>query len=138
MSLTDSPAAYRDCYELYARAVSTPGGVRMPIGPRSQSATFFQLRMNKARQIQRDTSRRVYSPEHPGYDRSEYDGYQVQVRGPDTEGCYWIYVRPHGRMDLLQYVEPIVDTEPEALQLEYNPAPEEPPIDAHDEQPDLE
>jgi len=137
MSLTEQPAAYKDCYELYARAVATPGGVRMPIGERRQSAIFFQLRMNKARQIQRDISRRVYAPDHPAYDRSEFDAYQVQVRGPDPDGTYWIYVRPHGRMDLLEYIEPISDTEPEALQLEYTPF-KELPADAHDEQSDLE
>ena len=121
MSLTDQPAAYIDCYELYRRAADTPGGVRMPIGPRKQAATFYQLRMNKARQIERDTSRRVYQSHEPGYDRSEFDSLQVQVRGPDADGFYWVYVRPHGRMDLLREIEPISDTEPEVLQLAYTP-----------------
>jgi hypothetical protein len=138
MSLTDQPAAYRDCYELYRRAIDTPGGVRMPVDRRRQAATMFQLRMNKARQIEREFSRRAYQPGDPLYDRSEFDGLQVQVKGPDPEGYYWVYVRPHGRMYLLEFVEPISETEPEVLQLEHHPIIEGTFTDADDEQSDLE
>ena len=105
MSLTDQPAAYADCYAVFRRAADTPGGVRMPIAQRKQSATMFQLRMNKARQIERDISRRVYPSTHQLYDCSEFDYLQVQVKGPDTEGWWYIYVKPHGRMDLLEFID---------------------------------
>jgi hypothetical protein len=136
MSLTDQPAAYKDCYELYRRALDTPGGIRMPVSKRKSEAGYFQLRMNKARTIERAFSRRAYPSDSPMYDRSEYDSLQVQVKGPDDEGFYWLYIRSHGRMDLLQYVEAIADTEPEVLQIEHQPI-EDSPTDAHDEQSDL-
>jgi|HubBroStandDraft_2_1064218.scaffolds.fasta_scaffold16066_7 hypothetical protein len=122
MSLTNQPAAFRDCYHLFDRAVATPGGVRMWVSKRIEDANYFQLRMNHARVILRNESKRVYALTDPLYDRSEYDGYQVQVRGPDDEGIFWIYVRPHGLPGVNERIEPISVSEPgvEKLDLSHN------------------
>lgn len=103
MSLPDQPAAYNDCYSLFEQASAQPNGVRAPFRTENE-AKFFQLRMHQARAIQRKLSRRIYPPDSPQYDTSEFDELQIQVRG-DTAGEFWVYVRRHGVK--LTYVEPI-------------------------------
>ena len=106
MSLTSKPAAYRDCYDLFDKAISTPGGVRAPIATYN-AARIFQLRMNKARSIERDFNRRAYDRASPLYDTSPWDGYAVCVRGPDAAGEWWIYVEPTGNDAVVAAAEPI-------------------------------
>jgi len=103
VSLPDSPGAYNDCYDLYQRAIDTPGGVRTLLSTKNE-AYFFQLRMHKFRTIQRRNSRRTYPTDHPLYDTSEFDPLQVTIR-EDTEGGWWVYVKPHGAK--LTIIEPI-------------------------------
>lgn len=95
MSLPTKSAAYTDCQTLYLAALSTPGGVRNPF-PTENAAKLFQLRMHQCRSLLQSESRRAYPPDSPAYDTSEFDGLQVQVRGPDGNNEWWIYVRPHG------------------------------------------
>ena len=114
MSLTDQPAAYNDCQLIWQKAVDTPGGIRFPFHDYN-SASTFQMRMNKCRSIQRRISRQVNAPTSPKYDTSEFDSHMVQIRGPDADGSWWIYVRPHGKLSLLEQIEPIYETEPEVL-----------------------
>lgn len=130
MSLPSSPAAYLDCYHLYERAVATPGGVRTPF-PSPTAAKLFQLRMNQARAIQRDESRRIYPRESPLHGKSEFDAYSVVVR-EDSAHEFWIYVQPAGVK--LDYIESIETGEPLTLsndeparQLTYIPVDEELP-----------
>lgn len=105
MTLPLTPAAYEDCYKLFALAITYPTGVRTPF-PSESAARHFQNRMHTARKLQRDQSRRVYPPDNPLYDTSEFDSLQVQLRFADDE--WWIYVRPHGVK--LSHVE-IIDEE---------------------------
>ncbi len=108
MSLTSQPAAYLDCYKLFADAADSPAGVRTPF-PTEDRAKHFQLRMHQARKIQRDQSRRIYPATSPLHDTSEYDSLQVQIRpdGPITDPAteWWVYVRPTG--ERLDYIEPL-------------------------------
>ncbi|MDR3572245.1 MAG: hypothetical protein P4L50_00150 [Anaerolineaceae bacterium] len=133
MSLTSQPAAYKDCYALFELAIRTPGGVRAPVGTAAQAQTF-QMRMNMARKLQRDMSRRIYAPDSHLYDTSEFDSYQVTIAEAD-DGEFWVYVRPHGRLDVIAAAEPISYTEPEVLQLEHY---KEPSLNADEQQSDLE
>jgi len=105
VSLTTARAAYTDCYDFYSAAADTTGGIRIPVGT-SKDAQTLQMRMNMARQIQRNESRRVYQSDHPLYDVSEFDDLKVQIR-EDTTGEWWMYISPHGRHDLLALAEPI-------------------------------
>lgn len=100
MSLTSQPAAYIDCYDLFARAADTPLGVRTPF-PTEDRAKHFQLRMHQARKIQRDQNSRIYPASSPLYNTSEYDALQVQIRTDGEE--WWVYVRPVG--ENLEYIE---------------------------------
>ncbi len=106
MTLPSKPAAYRDCYELFDLALATPGGVRAP-APSAERARHFQLRMNKARTIERDFNRRAYPRDNLLYDTSPWDGLAVAVRGPDAAGEWWVYVEPSGNFSLVAAAEPI-------------------------------
>ena len=116
MSLTDQPAAYHDCYDLFARAVATRHGVRTVFGLR-KDALYFQLRMNKARTIQRAQNSRIYPKDHPLYSTSEFDGLKVVVR-ESLDGEWWVYVEPTGAK--LTYIE---ELEPDESDITWLPAP---------------
>jgi hypothetical protein len=126
VSLTNSKAAYTDCYRLFELAVATPGGIRTPFATR-EAASYYQMRMNQARVLLRAQSKRVYSPDHPAYDRSEYDPYKVQVLESE-DGEWWVYVKPHGDWAAIANAEPIPADEtgilppnPHHAQLTHNP-----------------
>lgn len=132
MAMIEQIGAYEDCTLIWQRAVETPGGIRVPVGTFNDTSTM-QMRMNKCRSILRRISKGIYPPGDRRHNTSEFDTHMVQVRGPDSDDVWWIYVRPHGRMGLLDKIEPISETEPEVLadyharnreraMLEYKPA----------------
>ena len=132
MSLTNAPAAYADCYRLYELAISTPGGIRSPFATR-EAASYFQMRMNQARVLLRNQSKRAYTRDHPAYDKSEYDGYKVQVL-EDEVGEFWVYVKPYGDWAVIANAEPIPNDEvnilppnPHTHRLTYNHQPKDSP-----------
>lgn len=114
MAMIEHLDAYQDCTLIWERAIDTPGGIRLPLGERGH-ALVLQMRMNKCRSLHRRLSCQVNPPGSPKYNTSEFDSHMVQVRGPDERDEWWIYVRPHGRMGLLDLIEPISETEPEVL-----------------------
>ncbi len=105
MSLSDRPGAYADCYKLFDAAIENTKGVRMPVSLSESEARYYQMRMNQARVVLRNESKRIYSSDHPLYNSSEYDGLQVRVR---QDGKIWyIYVEPVGLIDMLEYIQPL-------------------------------
>jgi hypothetical protein len=109
MSLSSATAAYEDCYAIFDTAVATPGGCRVRVGTRAQ-AKYLQLRMNQARHLQRQQSKRIYPTSSLAYNTSEYDGYTVRVV-EDTDAYFWIYIEPIGNRAILAEIEPIPDDE---------------------------
>jgi hypothetical protein len=115
MALTEQAAAYHDCFLIWQKAVDTPGGIRLYFETYNQASTF-QMRMNKARSISRRISTQIHPPSSPKHNTSEFDTHIVQcLKEPDPDGNWWIYVRPGGRLSLLERIEPISDTEPQVL-----------------------
>ena len=110
MSLPLAPAAYRDCYELFALATRTPGGIRSPF-PTREAATYHQMRMNQARVILRNMNKRAYTPDHPLYNTSEYDHFKIQIKGPDDNNEFWTYITLSGDWHAVANAEPIPDDE---------------------------
>lgn len=98
MALPESAAAYTDCYELFDKALADPLGVRALIGKHGDAAAY-QMRLNKARKIERDESKRLYPRDEPQWNKSQYDGLKVTLE-VDTEGEWWVYITPH-RKDLV-------------------------------------
>ena len=92
MALSESMAAYEDCYEIYERAANDPKGVRVFTGD-EKAAGILQMRMNQARVLQRRESMRIYDRTNPAYGKSEFDKFRNAKR-EDTEGNWWLYVEP--------------------------------------------
>jgi hypothetical protein len=106
VSLPQQPGVYRDCYEIWSRAQSTPGGCRTFVGTSMAQAEYLRSRMHQARKLLRNQSKRAYPREHPAWDTSEYDSYKITIK-QDTADNFWLYVEPHGNWAAVANIEPI-------------------------------
>lgn len=94
MSLPHQIAAYDDCVKLYETAAADPKGARACLI--TYGAAFrMRARMNMARYLLRQEAVRMYEPEDPRYNKSEFDYLKVTVK-EDEAGEWWVYVEPHG------------------------------------------
>lgn len=96
MAIPNTLGSYEDCFALYARAAANEKGSRALLGDFA-AANHFRMRMNKARSLDREESRRIYEENAPQYNKSEYDRLSVTLR-EDTDGKWWVYVAPHGQV----------------------------------------
>lgn len=115
MSLPTSRLSYKDCFDLYDKALESERGVRVRM-PDPNYANFFRMRMHKARSIVRDENRLIYELGQPLHGCSEYDPLVLKIRIEEGGDC-WLYLE---KVDaIVMEVEPIEDVP--AL-----PPPEEP------------
>ncbi len=105
MSLPLQIAAYGDCFEVFERAKANPRGVRVHMGPKN-SAERMRYRMQMARRLARDESRRMYDRTAPQWNKSEFDDLILLLR-QDEDGEWWVYVERYG-MDI-GVIEPLSD-----------------------------
>ena len=95
MSLPTQIAAYGDCIDLYERAKVDPVGIRAFVGKRTD-AERLRYRMQMARRLVRDESKRMYDRTDPGWNKSEFDDLILLLR-QDVDGDWWIYVQRYGQ-----------------------------------------
>lgn len=139
MTLPKSPLAYTDCYDLLGRAMEDPVGVRVRQSDES-AATYFRMRLNMARQLDRDANRDTYERDHPLYGKSQYDKliFTIELDG----NALYLYVRRRpervaGEIESLSNGEQLAQLGPpkplflprpapteDELELEPEPAPE--------------
>jgi len=94
MALSDAMAAYDDCYEYFDRAIAAEKGIRILVADES-AAYHLRLRINKARVLQREESRRIYPPTDPRYGKSENDRFRITMHPTaEGDGGYWVYIEP--------------------------------------------
>ena len=67
MALTDSIAAYEDCFQAFERAAKSKKGIRILFEDK-KTANYFRLRMNYARVLQRREAVRMYDRTDPRWD----------------------------------------------------------------------
>lgn len=91
MSSPTTRGAYRDCYDLWDRAIDANNGIRFRV-PTESAAINLRMRMHQSRSIIRDESRRMLDPSDPKYGISVYDPWQVLVR-TEHDGI-WVYIEP--------------------------------------------
>jgi hypothetical protein len=104
MSLTNSRLAYRDCYELMDEALKHEQGARASMGSEG-SAMGYRIRMNKARQLDREFNKKVYQdPGHALHGGSIYDELIFTVREDET-GNWWVYLRKTIRPSVVEPIE---------------------------------
>lgn len=105
MALSESIAAYEDCYDTYERAMKAPKGIRV-LFDNKKAASYFRIRMNQARVLQRRESMRMYPREDPRYGKSEYDKFRIKlVEAAEGTGEWWVYVDPFGQKEEIMDIE---------------------------------
>jgi hypothetical protein len=88
MTISESRLAYEDCYDVMQRALEKNSGVRVGFDNFGE-ATFYRMRMNQARQLDRRFNRERYPIAHPMHGRSEYDALMFRIR--EQGGKHWVY-----------------------------------------------
>lgn len=104
MTLPKTAIAYADCYELMEQALDHPRGTRVPM-PSWDSATFYRMRMNQARVVQREDNKKMYTEDHILYGASVFDRLAFRIREHDDQ--VWIYIEPY--QSLTASAEPITE-----------------------------
>lgn len=79
MVTSPSRLSYLECYTILDRAMASNLGLRLTF-PDVGAARSFQLRLNKARRINRDDNAEVYDASHPLYGASEYDTLTIRLK----------------------------------------------------------
>lgn len=110
MSLPTSTAAYTDCYLIWEAAAHSRGGTRTWTGPSLTVAQNLRFRLNMARSVLREQSRRAFPIKDPAYNTSEFDAFKVTIR-QDTVDDYWVYIIHWTDYAAIRNTEPIPDEE---------------------------
>lgn len=99
MSLSNSRASYEDCYEVMDRALDTPDGVRVGF-PDKDQATYYRMRINQARSLDRKYNGQSYAPTDPRRHHSEYDTLSARIR--QSGEMWWVYVEKKQRPTVIE------------------------------------
>jgi type I site-specific restriction endonuclease len=107
MALSESMAAYSDCYEHYDRAREATDrskpGIRILVDDENQ-ARYLQMRMNKARKLEREQSKRTFDRIDHRWNKSENDKFRVRIMPTaESDGKWWVYVE--------EWVQRIIEVE---------------------------
>jgi len=89
------------------QALEAPDGVRVGFADEDE-ATFYRMRMNQARQLDRRFNKTRFQHDHPMHGRSEYDALMFRIRR--IEGMCWVYAERKAQRGI---VEEIKDARPE-------------------------
>ena len=108
MSLPLQMAAYGDCFELFERAKADSIGIRAFVGKKT-AAERLRYRMQMARRLARDESKRLYDRDSPQWNKSEFDDLILLLR-QDVDGDWWIYVERYGQE--IGAIESLSETSP--------------------------
>jgi hypothetical protein len=115
VSLPNSLGAYRDCQDLFERAIADPKGIRACLG--TYDACFQKRqRMHYYRTLDRNANAQVYTLGHPMHGASAYDDLMLQII-KDQDGLFWLYISP--RSGQILHIESLSDT-PDLIDVEGN------------------
>lgn len=106
MPLPSTIGTYADCYEIWAAALDTEGGVRTLVSKSAAQAEHMRQRMYQARKLLREHSKKVYPKDHAAYNTSEYDAFKITLR-EDEDGDWWLYLELQGNWAAVHNIEPI-------------------------------
>lgn len=110
MSLPTTLGAYRECEDIFERAVADPKGVRVQVGSQ-EGAINLRSRLHYFRKLDRDANAKTYPTDHPQHGQSLYDDFVVQMY-PDEDrdaGRWWLYIQP--RSSKILAIEPLSETD---------------------------
>lgn len=89
MTISNSRQSYRDCYEVWEKALKDPSGVRVK-QDNEEAAVFFRMRMHQARKLHREDNAKTYPEGHPMHGSSPYDRLVARIR--HRRDGVWIYL----------------------------------------------
>lgn len=105
MALSESLAAYADCFEYFDKAAKTKKGIRI-LFETKKVANYFRLRMNYARVLDRREAARVHPRTSPQWGKSEFDKFRIKiVEAIEGTGEWWVYIDPFGMEREVREVE---------------------------------
>ena len=105
MALSESLAAYNDCFEYYEKAEKAPKGIRI-LFDNKKAANYFRLRLNYARVLLRRDAIRMYERTDPKWGKSEFDKFRIKlVEAAEGTGEWWVYIDPFGQEREIRDVE---------------------------------
>lgn len=111
MTRSTNRLAFTDVFDVFDKALSASKGVRLPFDSKNE-ATYFRMRMNQARAVDRNESKKVYPKDDPMYGQSQYDILSIRLIGPiEDENS------PTGQTTFL-YIEPKEKRMPQIEELE--------------------
>lgn len=98
MPVSSSRLSYSDCFTLFDKALEDSTGARFqPKASKGEDnfgdCYYFRLRMHQARAIDRKDNAKLFEVGHPMHGHSVYDPMITQIKGPDPDGKFWIYVK---------------------------------------------
>lgn len=113
MSLPQSLGAYRDCQDLFDRAITDPKGIRVCLG--TYEACFaLRQRMHYYRNLDRKANATLYPADHPLHGTSATDDFILQIL-MDEDKKFWLYITPRSGQILhiegLSEVGDLIDVE---------------------------
>lgn len=89
MALNKSKLAYEQEYEVLDQALESVSGIRFPYPTRSD-AHAYQVRLNYARQMDREESHSRLDPADPMFGKSVYDCLRTSLKHEGSK--WWIYI----------------------------------------------
>ena len=105
MALSESIAAYEDCFEAFDQATRSTKGIRV-LFVNKKAAGYFRIRLNQARVLSRREAMRQYERTDPRYGKSEFDKFRVKlVEAAEETGEWWVYIDPFGQKEEIQTIE---------------------------------
>ena len=116
MPASTSRLSYRDCYELFDKALADSEGIRIKAKD-GNYANWLKSRLHYARKLDREDNRLVYEEGDPLHGRSMYDPIIIGIR--KTGASWWIHLQ---RVDALNYeVESLSNGNPESASSDHRP-----------------
>ena len=91
MSASTSRRAYDDCYSLMNQALENPKGLRCLKIDYSEACQLV-VRLNYARNLQRELNTKVFGDDDPKAGVSNYDTLIIRKKEIDDE--WWVYIEP--------------------------------------------
>lgn len=95
MPVSDQIAAYDDCFVVFDKALADPEGLRVRFRTKGEAGRF-QIRLCKARKLERDQSKRIYERSDVRWGKSRFDKLAVRSPVEDSDGFWWVYIDRHG------------------------------------------
>ena len=97
MSLPTQLGAYGDCISYFSRAAANRLGTRIHCHNWT-AAQYLRMRLHQARVLLRRESRRMFPPDHPAFDKSEFDYLVCRLLvAAESDGTWWVYIERHGQ-----------------------------------------